>query len=80
MHSGTIQISSAPLNFPQTGFLRLKQVLQIIPVCRATWYAGVKAGRFPAPVAIGPRAKAYRVEDLRTLLETLGAQSVQRLQ
>jgi predicted DNA-binding transcriptional regulator AlpA len=71
----TADFSSA---LPPTGFLRLNQVLKIIPVCRATWYAGIKAGRFPAPVAIGPRARGYRVEDLRSLLEALNAQSVQR--
>ena len=44
---------------PTTGFLRLNQVLQLIPYKKTAWYAGLKAGRFPKPVNIGPRARAY---------------------
>jgi predicted DNA-binding transcriptional regulator AlpA len=29
----------------------------------------VKAGRYPQPVKLGPRIKAWRVEDIRTLIE-----------
>ncbi|WP_230384750.1 helix-turn-helix transcriptional regulator [Burkholderia pseudomallei] len=29
-------------------------MLKIIPVSRATWYEGVKTGRFPAQVKLGP--------------------------
>lgn len=60
---------------PATGFLRLHQVLKFIPVGKTAWYAGIKAGRFPEPVSLGPRTAAYRVEDIRTLIERLGAQS-----
>ena len=38
------------------GFLRLKQVLELYPVSARTWWAGVKTGRFPRPVKLGPRA------------------------
>ena len=41
----------------------------IIPVSKSTWWAGVKAGRFPAPVQLGPRITAWRVEDIRALIE-----------
>jgi predicted DNA-binding transcriptional regulator AlpA len=29
------------------GFLRLPEVLKLIPVSKATWWAGVKTGRYP---------------------------------
>lgn len=32
--------------------LRLPEVLAIIPVSRATWYEGIKTGRFPAQVKL----------------------------
>ena len=32
-------------------------------------WAGVKAGRYPKPVKLGPRITAWRVEDIRTLIE-----------
>ena len=58
-------------HLPQTGFIRLPQVLHVIPVGKSTWWAGVKSGRFPAAVKLGPRTTAWRVEDIRILLETL---------
>lgn len=57
---------------PSTGFVRLPQVLRHIPVSRSRWYNGVKAGEFPAPVHLGPRAVAWRAEDIHALIERLG--------
>ncbi|MEQ8372606.1 MAG: AlpA family phage regulatory protein [Roseibium aggregatum] len=57
---------------PQTGFLRLKSIIAPngpIPVCKSTWWAGVKDGRFPPPVKLGERITVWRVEDIRDLLE-----------
>ena len=57
---------------PATGFLRLSSVLAPlgpIPVSKSTWWAGVKSGRFPKPVKLGPRITAWRVEDIRALIE-----------
>ena len=55
-------------NLPETGLLRLKQVLQFIPVSSSTWWAGVKTGRFPKPLKLGPRTTAWRVEDIRAII------------
>lgn len=52
-------------------FLRLPEVLAIIPVSRATWYDGIKTGRFPAQVKLGPRVAAWRRSDIDRLVETL---------
>jgi predicted DNA-binding transcriptional regulator AlpA len=60
------------LDLPVTGFLRLASILAPrgpIPVSKSTWWAGVKTGRFPKPVKLGPRITAWRVEDIRTLIE-----------
>ena len=40
-----------------------------IPVSRSTWWQGVKTGRYPKPVKLGPRITAWRVEDIRVLIE-----------
>lgn len=69
-----MKCNDSPVSLPETGFLRLRQVLQLIPIGSTRWYAGVKAGEFPAPVSLGPRAKAYRVSDIRALIERLNAQ------
>ena len=59
----------APANIPEAGFVRILQILAAYPIGRSTWWAGVKSGRFPRPVKLGPRTTAWRVEDIRQLLE-----------
>ena len=59
-------------HFPPSGFVRLASILAPkgpIPVGRSTWWAGVKSGRFPKPVKLGPRTTARKVEDIRDLIE-----------
>ena len=61
---------SAP-QLPNTGFVRLPGILAPngpIPVSRSTWWAGIKDGRYPKPVKLGPRITAWRVEDIRALI------------
>lgn len=65
---------------PPTGFIRLNAILGPngpLPISRSSWFAGVKEGRFPKPVALGPRTSAYKVEDIRALLAQLGGQSME---
>ena len=40
----------------------------LVPVKKSCWWAGVKTGRFPKPVKLGPRVTAWRVEDIRALI------------
>ncbi len=54
---------------PETGFLRLPQVLRVFPVSRSVWWAGVKSGRFPKSVKISTNITAWRVEDIRALID-----------
>lgn len=44
----------------------------LIPVSKAHWYAGIKAGVYPPPVHLG-RTSVWRVEDIRALLDRLAA-------
>lgn len=48
--------------------LRLPAVLALVPVSRATWYAGMKEGRYPAPLKLGARAVAWRRSDIERLI------------
>jgi prophage regulatory protein len=60
-------------NLPQVGFLRLASIIGRdgpIPVSKSTWWAGVKSGRYPQPVKLGPRITAWRVEDIQALIKT----------
>ncbi len=53
----------------QEKLLRIWEVLEIIPLAKSTWWAGVKSGRFPQPVKLGPRVSAWRESDIRKILE-----------
>lgn len=63
---------------PETGFLRLSQIIgnpdanppipPIIPIKKSCWWEGVKSGRFPKPVKLGPRVTMWRVEDIKALI------------
>jgi len=64
--------NTAPPTLPSTGFLRLDQVLLFIPVARSTWWQGVRDGRYPASVKLGPRTTAWKVEDIRSFIEGAG--------
>ena len=64
------------ISIPETGFLRLPQVLAVFPVSRSSWWAGVKEGKYPQPVKLSPRCTAWRAEDIRTLINEAGASNV----
>ena len=56
------------VTLPETGFVRLSTVLQVFPVSRSTWWAGVKSSKYPAPVKLGPNTTAWDVASIRALL------------
>jgi predicted DNA-binding transcriptional regulator AlpA len=62
-------------SMPAEGFLRLNQIIgskgapAIIPISRSSWWAGVKSGRYPKPVKLGKRTTAWKVADIRRLIE-----------
>lgn len=56
-----------------TALIKLPDVLQLYPVSRASWYAGIKLGRYPPPIKIGPRSSAWRLSDINKLIEDVGA-------
>lgn len=61
----TNQILSIQIeNLPLVGYLRLTQVLKIIPVCKATWWNGCKSGIYPKPYKLGPNITAWKVKDI----------------
>ena len=54
-------------NLPDTGFLRLPQVLAIFPISKSSWWSGIKAGKYPRGVKLSPRTTAWRIEDIKAL-------------
>lgn len=71
-------------SLPETGFLRLRAIVGrpktktspaepgLLPMCRSTFLTRVRQGKFPKPTkALGARITAWKVEDIRSLLEQL---------
>ena len=66
---------------PETGYLRLNQIIgnpkgspptpTIFPVCSSSWWNGVKRGIYPAPVKLSANITAWRVEDIRELIDRI---------
>ena len=59
---------SASLTLPPEGYARLPQVLAAIPVSKSSWWAGVRAGKYPQSVKLGPRTTVWKVSDIRALI------------
>ena len=70
--------ASPALPTPLLGFLRLPQIIgnpdadqpipAIIPVCATTWWAGIKAGRYPKGIKLSPRVTVWRASDVYELI------------
>jgi len=58
--------------------LRLKQVLELVPVSASSWWAGVKAGRFPCPVKLGPATTCWRASEILGLIDSVSQARPQR--
>jgi prophage regulatory protein len=85
--STVIQTSATALNqtnfnsLPETGFCKLWQIVgdkkrnipAVLPISRSTFLSRVKDGIYPRPIRLGARAVAWRVEDIRSLIEKMGA-------
>ena len=63
------------ITIPETGFVRLAQVLTVIPLGKTCWAEGVKSGRFPKPVKLSARCVAWKAEDIHNLIKQLSDQS-----
>jgi prophage regulatory protein len=56
-------------SLPETGFLRLPQVLAVYPVSKSTWWQMIREDKAPKPVKLSRRCAAWRVEDIRAMIE-----------
>lgn len=65
---------------PEIGFLRIWQIIgnkktntpALIPISRTTFLNGVKSGKYPKSVKLGERTTAWKVEDIKLLINELG--------
>lgn len=62
-------MSKQHYQLPETGFLRLPDILRLYPVSKSTLWAQVKEGHFPKPVKLSARITAWSIESVREFLE-----------
>lgn len=54
-----------------SGYLRINQVLQLIPVGKSTFWNWVKTGKAPPPVKLSERVTAWKAEDIHNFIAEL---------
>src|SRR5690349_6149111 len=69
-HSATLHfpdLSPKPTR-PPTGSIkklyRMNELIEVVGRCRAAIYMDIKAGRFPAPIRLGPNSSAWLVAEV----------------
>lgn len=67
-------MSQKQSNTPVKRLLRLREVLNRVPISRSSWWEGCRTGRFPQPIKIGPRTTVWRAEDIDASIDSLGKQ------
>ena len=68
---------------PETGFLRLKQIIGnpkanpaipgLIPISASAWWQGIKSGRYPPAIKLSPGVTVWRAEDIHSLIRSYDA-------
>jgi predicted DNA-binding transcriptional regulator AlpA len=52
--------------------LRLKQVLQRVPVSKSTWWSWCASGKAPAPIKLGERVTVWKESSIMAFIEKQG--------
>lgn len=64
-------MSNLQKKVPDFGFMRVDQVLDVYPVSKATWWAGVRSGKYPPGYKLGQKMTAWKAEHIRQLIESV---------
>ena len=56
-------------------FIRMKRVLEKIPISSSTLWAWAASGRFPAPIKLGPRTTVWLESEVDTFIDNLAAEN-----
>jgi len=63
---------SRPLIPVNASYVRLHTILEIFPISKSTWWLGIREGRFPKGIKLSSNITAWRAEDIRQLIESIG--------
>jgi prophage regulatory protein len=66
-------MSTAPIDRrTKKGFLRIGQVLELLPIGKSTVWLWVRTGRIPPPVKLGPRTTVWYRQDIEDVIAAAG--------
>jgi len=63
------------ITLPNTGFMRLPDVLAVIPIGKTTWYKWINEGKAPKGTRLAPKIIAWKVNDIKVLIKNLEDES-----
>ena len=52
------------------GFIRLPEILKLLPISKSSWWLGVKNGKYPKSVKLSERTTAWKNKDIKDLLDS----------
>lgn len=55
---------------PKEGFIRQPVVLKVLGISRSTLWRRIEEGVYPKPIKLSPRTTAWRVKDIRALIDS----------
>lgn len=70
----TDKVNPINITLPNTGYMRLPQVLAVIPIGKTLWWEWVKSGKAPKGIKLSARVTAWKVEDIKLLILELADQ------
>lgn len=59
-------------SLPDDSLITQTDVLTILRISRTSWWRGVKDGRYPQPIKLGPRMNRWRAGTIRELVRGTG--------
>ena len=69
---------------PEIGYLRLRHIIgdskadppipAIFPISSSSWWNGIKKNLYPKPVKLSANCTAWRVEDIRDLINRINSE------
>lgn len=58
-------------NLSQSAYIRLPEILNLLPIGRSTWWLWVATGKAPKGIKLGAKTTAWKLSDIQKLLDDL---------
>ena len=63
--------------YQPTGYIRIPEILNLIPISKSTWWNWVNEGKVPKGVKLSSRVTAWRKPDIHALMASFDNEGVQ---